>query len=85
MITGGFKVDKYEEDLIGDITFAIKYFFPKWNGFILGKDLPALSCKEALQCVDMIHRGFWCSYGEMFCYWNSDYSRFRKYVGKVLL
>lgn len=84
MITGGFKNDKYEDDLISSITFAVKYFFPKWKGFMLGKDLPAISCKESLQCVDSIHRGFWTSYGDRFKYWKHDYGSFKRYIGEVL-
>ena len=81
--TGGLKVEKYEEEIIETITFAIKYFFPKWKGFMLGRDLPSISCKEALQCVDLIHKGFWKSYGEYFQHWKHDYINFRGFIGKV--
>lgn len=80
---GTFKSDKYEEDLNQDIIFALKYFFPKWKGFILGKNLPNLSCKEALDCVDMILRGFWSNYGERFKMWRQDYIRCKRHVGMV--
>lgn len=83
-IFGSFKVDKYEEDLVNDITFAVKYFFPKWKGFMLGKSFPSISCKESLQCVDLIFRGFWLTYGEKLNYWKHDSTRFKGFLGKVL-
>lgn len=78
------KTEKYEEDLSSAILFALKYFFPKWNGFMLGKDLPTISCKEALNCIEMVHRGFWLSYGNKLRLWRQDYRKFSEYVGKVI-
>lgn len=48
MIIGGFKNDKYEDDFISSIIFVMKYFFFKWKGFMLGKDLRVILCIEFL-------------------------------------
>lgn len=79
----GFKNDKYEEDLDLDIVFALKYFFPKWKGFILGNDMSCHTCKEALDCIESIHKGFWTNFGERFRKWKQDYMKYKQHVGVV--
>lgn len=79
----GFKNDKYEEDLDLDIVFALKYFFPKWKGFILGNDISCNTCKEALDVIESIHKGFWTNFGERFRKWKQDYMKYKQHVGMV--
>lgn len=79
-----FRTEKYEEDLDGAMVFALKYFLPKWKGFMLGKDnMSCHTCKEALDGIDSIHKGFWSNYGKRFKKWRQDYMKFKKHIGMV--
>lgn len=82
-LLGYFKNDKYEEDLDDAMVFSLKYFFPKWKGFLLGNDLPSLSCRETLDCIDSLHKGFWSNYGDRFKKWRQDYMKFKRRIGMV--
>ena len=82
-IWNSFKTDKYEEDMDAGMLFALKYFFPKWKGYSSVKDFSNLSCKEALDCIDSLHKGFWSNYGERFKKWRQDYMKFKKHIGMV--
>ena len=83
MFLGYFKNDTYEEDLDQEMVFSLKYFFPKWKGFLLGNDLPSLSCRDALHCIDSLHKGFMSNYGDRFKKWRQDYMRFKRHIGMV--
>nr|XP_022293483.1 E3 ubiquitin-protein ligase rnf213-alpha-like isoform X1 [Crassostrea virginica] len=82
-IWNSFKTDKYEEDMDAGMLFALKYFFPKWKGYSSVKDFSNLSCKEALDCIDSLHKGFWSNYGERFKKWRQDYMKFKKHIGMI--
>lgn len=78
-----FRTEKYEEDLDSVMVFALKYFFPKWKGFMLGKGMSCHTCKEALDCIDSIHMGFLSNYGKRFRRWKNDYMKFKRHIGMV--
>lgn len=83
-ILGYFLTEKYEEDLDFDMVFALKFFFPKWKGFMLGKDnMSCHTCKEALDCIDSIHNSFWSNYGKRFKRWRQDFMKFKRHIGMV--
>lgn len=78
-----FRTEKYEEDLDTAMVFALRYFLPKWKGFMLEKDMSCHTCKDALDCIDSIHKGFWSNYGKRFKKWRQDYMKFKKHIGMV--